>query len=430
MKLNGRSPTLSSDWHAPPPIKVTLPEPYPRQADLVFSDHKRIYAMCGRQGGKTSGLGIRACRDFLNGKVVVYLAPTEAQAVRFWDVVKKVLRPGLDTAFRLINNPKHVEMMDETDASITARTARDVNTVRGGNCDVLMLDEYAIMDEEMWESVGSPMLVARNGTAIFCTTPASIFTSKNTRATDKRHANKLWAKAAEDPSWLTIKFATRDNPYITDEAYERLSEDMTDLRKRIELDAEIIDEAPWALWKREGIAHEAPPSATAYDRVAVGVDPSGSATDGVCGIVVAGSIGDRHYVIDDTSISATPAQWATAVVEAYHNHDASAIVVERNYGGDMVRSTIANVDPDVWIEEVHASRGKLLRAEPVAALYENGKVSHVRELPDLEEQMCMWYQDCGWSPDRLDAMVWAVTWLNDHSGIGDIADALTISRIR
>lgn len=151
-------------------------------------------------------------------------------------------------------------------------------------------------------------------------------------------------------------------------------------------------------------------------RIVVSVDPSGTKGDDSgddIGIVVAGlGVDGRAYVLEDATCNMSPEGWARRVVDRYHHWGADRIVAERNFGGDMVRSIIMTADKRASYKEVTASRGKSVRAEPVAALYEQGRVSHVGEFPDLEDQLCN-FTASGYigdkSPDRADAMVWALT---------------------
>lgn len=183
---------------------------------------------------------------------------------------------------------------------------------------------------------------------------------------------------------------------------------------RQELDGEILDDAPGALWRRAQIdaARYAGP-APALRRIVVGVDPAASATaqSDETGIVVAGLGHDgRVYVLDDRSGTYSPEQWAARVVAAYREHRADRVVAEVNQGGDMVASVLRAVDASLPLSTVHARRGKALRAEPVAALYEQGRVSHVGALARLEDQMCAWDPTGDdRSPDRIDALVYAVS---------------------
>ena len=151
-------------------------------------------------------------------------------------------------------------------------------------------------------------------------------------------------------------------------------------------------------------------------RVVVAVDPSGTAGNGIgdcIGIIVAGLGADgRCYVLEDASCRLSPEQWGRRVVAVYHKHQADRIIGEANYGGAMVEAVIRIADPRVSYRSVHASRGKIVRAEPVAALYEKGSVSHVGIFPDLEDQLAN-MTSAGYvgegSPDRADALVWALS---------------------
>jgi len=129
------------------------------------------------------------------------------------------------------------------------------------------------------------------------------------------------------------------------------------------------------------------------------------------GIVVAGLDARSHvYILADESLRASPDTWARRAIAAYHRHKAEILVAEANQGGEMVTFTLQTVDPDVDVQLTHASQGKRTRAEPVAALYEQGRVHHVGTFPELEDQLCLWDATSGdLSPDRLDALVWAVS---------------------
>lgn len=185
---------------------------------------------------------------------------------------------------------------------------------------------------------------------------------------------------------------------------------------RQELDGEIIEDRPDALWSRAMVEAarelEAPPLA----RIVVAVDPPASSRAGAdaCGIVCAGidGAGVVHVLADETAQGLRPAEWAARAVALHARFAADAIVAEVNQGGEMVRAVIAEVDADVKVIQVRATRGKYLRAEPVAALYEQRRVRHADAFPALEDEMCDFAAEglsSGRSPDRLDALVWAVT---------------------
>lgn len=178
-----------------------------------------------------------------------------------------------------------------------------------------------------------------------------------------------------------------------------------------EMDGLIVEDLDAALWRAEDLARcrGAPPAR--FDRVVVAVDPPASARGDACGIVVCGRKDGRGYVLADRTIrGASPDGWAAQAVRAATDFEADAIVAEANQGGDMVRSTLATRDPPCPIRLVHASKGKRTRAEPVAALYEQGKVTHCGSFAALEEELMALGSDAmAHSPDRADALVWALT---------------------
>lgn len=178
---------------------------------------------------------------------------------------------------------------------------------------------------------------------------------------------------------------------------------------RQELYAQILDDNPDALWQGTAIEQGRIVQAPELKRVVVGVDPSATATGDEAGIVVAGlGAGGQGYVLDDASLQGSPHTWGSQAVAAYHKHKADRLVAEVNNGGEMVELTIRTVDKAVAYRAVHASRGKATRAEPVAALYEQGKIHHIGVFPKLEDEMTSWTPGAP-SPNRMDALVWALT---------------------
>jgi phage terminase large subunit-like protein len=185
---------------------------------------------------------------------------------------------------------------------------------------------------------------------------------------------------------------------------------------RQEIDGELIDDRPDALWSRALIESCRVAQAPPLMRIVVAVDPPASSSKGAdaCGLVAAGRAEDgRIYVIaDETVAGLSPAGWAAKAVALWRRLAADALVVEVNQGGDMVRAVIAQADASVPVQTVHAKRGKWVRAEPVASLYEQGRVKHVGAFSALEDELCDFGLDglsSGRSPDRLDALVWAVS---------------------
>lgn len=199
-------------------------------------------------------------------------------------------------------------------------------------------------------------------------------------------------------------------------------------RKRFLL-GEWLDDNENALWKRESMINpfRMKSAPTDLDRIVVGVDPAVTQKEvsDHTGIVIAGCKrirGEMHYfVLDDRSLIGSPSEWAHTAVNAYNEYEADRIVAETNQGGDMVEQTIRNIDRSISYRGVRATRGKIVRAEPIAELYERGLVHHIGELPALEDEMCEY---CGLdnekSPDRMDALVWALTDLSKR-GMGSRA---------
>ena len=212
--------------------------------------------------------------------------------------------------------------------------------------------------------------------------------------------------------------------------------------KRLRFEAgEWASEVNGALWAQEdrkapdgkvmpGIDSLRVTEAPEMQRIVVSVDPSGTRGDGTgddIGIIVAGLGVDGHgYILEDGTCQMSPEGWGRRAVDLYHRHEADRIIGERNFGGDMVRFTVSTADNRASFKEVVASRGKAVRAEPISALYEQGRVHHVGEFPDLEDQMCN-FTSSGYvgegSPDRADALVWAITELmlgGYHYGMLDV----------
>ncbi len=183
---------------------------------------------------------------------------------------------------------------------------------------------------------------------------------------------------------------------------------------RQEIEGELLEDREGALWTLDLISTNRVQQVPDLDRVVVGVDPAGGGPDST-GIVVAGRANEHYYVLADDSVQGSPQEWGTRAVRASRQHRADRIVAETNYGGAMVQATIRAVDPTVSFKAVTASRGKAVRAEPIAALYEQGRVHHVGTFRELEDEMTDWAPGDTDSPDRMDALVWALT---DLSSVG------------
>lgn len=284
-------------------------------------------------------------------------------------------------------------------AIATTYSADEPDRLRGPNHDLAWADEIAAWRyPEAWAQLMFGLRIGDRPRVVATTTP------KPTR---------LIRDLVERPDVAVTRGSTYDNAAnLSAEFLNEMRQQYEGTRLgRQELNAEILLDADGALWTRDMLDATRTTTVPDLQRVVVAVDPAVTATadSDETGIVVAGiDSRGRGYVLEDRSLKASPSEWAASAVTGYHVHKADRVVAEANQGGDMISHTIRTVDPGVPVKLVRASRGKRTRAEPVAALYEQGRVAHVGLFPELEDQLCTWTPD-GPSPDRLDALVWALT---------------------
>lgn len=220
-----------------------------------------------------------------------------------------------------------------------------------------------------------------------------------------------------------------DNTENLNESYLETLESLGEKRRRRFYLGEYSDDTEGALWKRDWIIRHRVESVSDLTRVVVAVDPAvtGNETSDDTGIIVVGSKtvdGKEHYyVMDDFTYHGDVTGWGQSVIDAYRRHSADLVVAETNQGGDLVEMNIRNYDRSIRFKKVTATRGKALRAEPIANLYDMGLVHHVGNFLELEDELCMWTPEDKESPNRLDALVWGITYL---SGRG--SGVMTISR--
>lgn len=283
-------------------------------------------------------------------------------------------------------------------------SAEEPDRLRGPNLDGCWVDELAACPQasDLWDMLAMAVRVAGpKGDApaiVVTTTPRPI---------------KILKDIIAAPSTKITKAKTLDNTPNLDAATLKHLIDRyggTTLGRQ-ELDAEILDQIDGALWSRSMIEDQRITRVPALKRVVVAVDPAvANGTGDECGIVAAGLGEDNHaYILADWSGRMSPERWARRAIELYHAQGADRLIAEANNGGELVRITMRAVDASVPVRLVHAARGKQARAEPIAALYEQKRVHHVGAFPELEDQLCNWAPlEGGPSPDRLDALVWAL----------------------
>ena len=296
-----------------------------------------------------------------------------------------------------------------------AFSADDPDSLRGPQFDAAWCDELAKWRyaEAAFNMLQFGLRLGQHPRQLITTTPRPIALLKRLIADPRSAVTRAG----------TIANAAHLSPAFLDEVLARYAG--TRLGRQ-EIDGEIIEDRPGALWARATIEAARVDAAPPLVRIVVGIDPPASSRDGAdaCGIVAAGRAEDGIvYVLEDATVAGLqPAGWATRAIALFRRLKADALVAEVNQGGEMVGAVLRNVDASVPLKTVHATRGKYLRAEPVAALYAQGKVKHTGlPMPELEDQMCDFGLDglsSGHSPDRLDALVWAVTELTGRSWVG------------
>lgn len=289
-------------------------------------------------------------------------------------------------------------------------SAYDPERLRGPQFDAVWADELAKWPKasETWDMMQFALRLGQHPRACVTTTPRSV--------------EILRRLLAQESTVETHASTEANSAYLADSFLEEIMERYAGTRLgRQELDGVMLSDVDGALWRSADLEAAQVKSAPTLDRIVVAVDPPAGAraTSDACGIVVAGIVCQgpvqdwKVYVLEDASVQgARPSDWAAAAIAAMDRHGAERLVAEVNQGGAMVETIVRSIDPAVPYRAVHATRGKSARAEPVAALYEQGRVKHLAGLGALEDEMCQMtaqgYAGPG-SPDRVDALVWALT---------------------
>ena len=289
-------------------------------------------------------------------------------------------------------------------------SAFDPASLRGPQFDAAWVDELAKWPkaEEAWEQLQFALRLGANPRQVVTTTPQNVAVLKSIL----KNPSTVVTHAPTDANraYLAASFLA--------EVKARYAGTRTGMQ---ELEGLLVEDVQGALWTTAMLEAGRLSEAPALSRIVVAVDPpvTGHGKSDECGIVVVGAVTEgppqnwRAVVLEDASVAgASPDQWARAAIAAMERHKADRLVVEVNQGGDMVASVVRGIDALVPMRSVRATKNKAVRAEPVAALYEQGRVAHLRHLGALEEQMCKMtaqgYLGRG-SPDRVDALVWALT---------------------
>ena len=277
-----------------------------------------------------------------------------------------------------------------------AYTPKDADRLRGPQHHLVWFEELAsaVALDDSWTNMRLGLRLGKRPHVIVSTTPKP---------------RKVLKALLEDSNSVVTRATTADNPHLHESVRSELYKLYGGTRiGRQELSGELLEDIEGALWKRELIEDSRASSVPELTRVVVSVDPSATAGGDACGIVVAGRSGEHAYVLEDLTLQASPNEWAKQAIAAYHKYHADRLVAETNQGGEMVKQTILSLDSSIAYRGVHAKRGKVLRAEPIVALYEQARVHHVGSFAALEDEMCSWVPGEE-SPNRIDALVHALT---------------------
>jgi phage terminase large subunit-like protein len=385
-----------------------------RPSQLPPDGNWRVWLLlAGRGFGKTR-CGAEWVREQITGgmaKRVALVAPTAADARDVMVEGESGLLAIAPPAERPHYEPSKRRLTWPNGAVATLYSADEPERLRGPQFDCAWCDELAAWRYPVaWDMLMMGLRLGENPRAVVTTTPKPV---------------RLIRTLLKSPDCVVTRGSTRDNAQNLAPSFLKAVLSMYEGTRlgRQELEAELLDDVPGALWTRDTIERARVTSPPALRRVVVAIDPAVSTSESAdeTGIVVAGLGEDgQGYVLEDLSGRFHPQEWAARAIGAFRARQADRIVAETNNGGAMVEATLRMIDSSVPYKPVHASRGKMVRAEPVAALYEQGRVHHVGAFPALEDQMCAFNGGTNLrpSPDRLDALVWALTELIVERGSG------------
>jgi len=386
----------------PATVQVHLPKPHDGQKRVDRESERFNVVACGRRWGKTTmGLN-KLIEPAIGGFPTGWFAPSFKYVQEVWRELNDRLRPLITKS-----NAQERRMELKTGGVIEVWSfANDDAPGQSRAYKRAVFDEGGLIARDNedfiqtgWQGAVRPTLSDYRGDAWFLGTPKG-------RGNDY-HTLFTWGQ--ERDNWASWQMPTWTNPTIPGEEVEAMERDMHPRRYSQEVKAEFLAATEGALWDWDMLDNTRAERHPELQRVVVGVDPAGGGGDEI-GIVTAGKGTDGHaYVIADDTTTGRPGEWARTVKAAYQRHNADKIVAERNYGGDMVKSTISNVGESLPVDVISASRGKQQRAEPVSYLWDEGQAHMVGRHDDLENQLTTWEPGGNESPDRLDALVWALT---------------------
>ena len=417
---------------------------YIEQREFLDGGGKHKIAICGRRTGKTLMCARVAAEYLRNGMRVLYTAPTSAQTNEFWRHLKHFCRMEdggtwahfRDAPKKVATNPNPpmrkdgMRMDGKKDpwGEVRAESTWDGDGLRGGWADLVIMDEAAFQEESVRTEVVEPMLGDTGGSVWIMTTPpsaSSLAEFGSDRTSDPDWIRRWWDACAGlkdehgNSLWTRVRIPTLKNPFLEEGWADAKKAEMLargeELTWRIEYEGELIEMTPGALWspsdiRRGSLGDSVGEIRGKLDYVVIGVDPSGGASE--VGIVVCGrDYDDGYWVLEDRSFKPERgSEWKAEILDAWRTWGADLVLAEKNFGGQMVDDAFEDM-PEIEVAVESSANSKYNRAQPVAMRYQASppEVRHMGEFPELESQMTRWLPGSRRSPDRMDAMVFALS---------------------
>lgn len=366
----------------------------------------------GRRFGATRGAAHAFIELCLEGKKLLWGDTIISNIDRY---VERYFIPALSKNKIDYNYQRQQKQLNIGPGYIDFRSADRPENWEGFGYDVIFLNEAGIIlnNKYLYTNAVLPMLMDSPKSILIA---AGVPKGKKCKGESKKedeHPFYTIYKAAKDgnPKYRLLEYSSYDNPLLSPEEIKELETEIARMSPGMvdqEIYGRFVDSVSGVMWTADLIKR-----GTTQDlkTIVIGLDPSGSKDGDEVGIVAVGEMGGNYYVLSDRTGGYTPNQWGTIVKNEYSALKANSVIAERNFGGDMVRAIILNIDPGIHVRDVIASRGKDVRAEPIVSLYEQGKVFHSPGLFKLENEMLSWVPGLGKSPNRIDALVWAITYL-------------------
>ena len=389
--------------------------PLPHQEPPKGTDWFVFLLLGGRGSGKTNGAAAYVDQAASSGPPlrIAIIAPTLGDAIESCVHGPSGLQAH-NPRVELHGGPGglHVRWPNGSEAKLFgAHTPDDVERLRaGGNRHLVWAEELAAWRqlEPAWQHMRYGLRLAPHPRVVVSTTPKP---------------SKLLRTLLDDPRTVTRRATTADNPYLDERVRGALYEDYGGTRLgRQELGGELLEDVEGALWQSPWIEQARVDAAPALTRIVVAIDPAATseATSDFTGLCVAGlGVDGDYYVLRSQGVRLSPSGWAHHAIDWFDEYQADRVIAEANNGGDMVVSTLHSVRRDLPVKKITASRGKTVRAEPIAALDEKGRIHHVGRFPTLEEEMFA-FPVSNEHDDEVDARVWALTELSEGRRRGGV----------